>query len=390
MVANQGPNITGVSWSLGSLSLILVAIRLHTRVLVTRRHGWDDFFIAFSLATALVCSSLAQVAVSFGLGKHIDDITDPSDQINALKYTTIAPNFSVVSTTTGKISVVIFLLRLMGQSANIWQRWFLYVLTVVSIAWNIVAIIVIIGFCRPAEKIWKPDTEGSCFSLNVQLVGSTSQAAFNAFADLALALFPVIIFHKLQLPLVKKIGIITILGAGILAAAATLVKCVLLKGVTEHGDLTWTWAPIATWYTVEMYVIIICATIPVLPQCYNVLIHKTYSRSYYTYNNTTDPRSRTAKTISSRGRRQTQIRLNRMPDASLFETVAEEHDRENDPESARYGSQESILDRDQTHIRKTTEVTVIEEATKGEDDDPKYFPRKDPFRGSLPGPGPVV
>lgn len=156
------------------------------------------------------------MAVSYGLGMHTGDIATPEDKVNAAKYTVIAPNFSVVSTTTGKISVAIFLIRLMGQSAKSWQRWFLYILTVVSIAWNVFAIVVIIGFCRPAKKIWLPDTEGSCFSLQLQLIGGTSQAAFNAFADLALAIFPVVIFYRIQLPTFKKVGIVAILGAGVL------------------------------------------------------------------------------------------------------------------------------------------------------------------------------
>lgn len=164
----------------------------------------------------MVCSSLAQVAVSYGLGKHTSDIASPDDKVNAAKYTVIAPNFSVVSTTTGKISVAIFLIRLMGQSARSWQRWFLYILTLVSIAWNVFAIVAIIGFCRPAKKIWLPETEGSCFSLQLQLIGGTSQAAFNAFADLTLAVFPVVIFYRIQLPTFKKIGIVAILGAGVL------------------------------------------------------------------------------------------------------------------------------------------------------------------------------
>lgn len=169
---------------------------------------------------------------------HTGNISNPGHRTQAAKYTVIAPNFSVVSTTTEKISVAIFLLRLMGRSATPWQCWYLYILTAVSIIWNVFAIIAIIGFCRPPKKIWLPETPGSCFSLNSQLVVGTSQAgkqpgpfekreherhaaltlplAFNAFADLSLAVFPVWIFRKVQLARYKKIGIIMILGAGIL------------------------------------------------------------------------------------------------------------------------------------------------------------------------------
>lgn len=189
MVPDKSGSITAASWSLGGLSIILVALRLYIRVWVTRLPGWDDFFAAFALvrpsvyafqahnqATGVVCSALAQVAVHYGLGMHTADITDPYDKVNALKYTVIAPNFSVVSTTAGKISVSIFLLRLLGYSAKLWQRWFLYILNAVSVIWNAFAILVIMGFCRPPQKIWLPETPGSCFPMKVQLVGGISQA----------------------------------------------------------------------------------------------------------------------------------------------------------------------------------------------------------------------
>ena len=195
--------------------MVVVGLRLYTRVAL-RRAGWDDFFIALSLANALVCSSLVQVAISYGLGRHLSDIPDGNRQIQAIKYTVIAPNFSVVSTTTGKMSVTIFLLRLMGQSASAARRWFLYIMMAVSVAWNVLAIVIIIGFCRPPERIWNPKVDGSCFSLNFQLVAGTSQAAFNAFNDLALAVFPAYIFWHVQLAIKMKVAIISVMGAGIL------------------------------------------------------------------------------------------------------------------------------------------------------------------------------
>lgn len=110
-----------------------------------------------------------------------------------------------------------------------------------------------------------------------------------------------------------------------------------------------------------MYVIIICATLPTLPQCYTALMHKRQ-----TYYNTSNYRS------DQSASKQTPIRLRRMPDASLFETAA--GDRE--------GSQENILEPSQMDITKTTEVRVTQERSGigGAADDPQYFPRQNPFR----------
>lgn len=124
----RGVNITAVSWAFGGVALGVVGMRLYTRVVALRRAGWDDFFIALSLVNALICSSFVQVAVHYGLGRHMSDIADPSQQLLAFKYTVIARNFPIVSTTTGKMSVTIFLLRFMGQSGSTARRWLLYVL----------------------------------------------------------------------------------------------------------------------------------------------------------------------------------------------------------------------------------------------------------------------
>ncbi|ODM20729.1 hypothetical protein SI65_03782 [Aspergillus cristatus] len=191
------------------------------RVVLTQNTGWDDVFIVIFLAAAIVCSSLVTVGIHYCLGMHLLEIPDQGDRTIAFKYTIIAPNFSVVSITTGKTSVILFLLRLMGQAATKTKRSFLYVLTIVSIIVNVMCIFVLMGFCIPAEKIWNSSTPGHCMSLMTQLVIGLLQASYNAFTDLALAIFPVFIFSNVQLPVRTKLTIIGVMGAGVLAAAAT-------------------------------------------------------------------------------------------------------------------------------------------------------------------------
>ncbi|GAT19219.1 hypothetical protein RIB2604_00401520 [Aspergillus luchuensis] len=273
------------------------------------------------------------------------DISNGEWKIEAFKYTVIAPNFSMVSTTTGKLSVAVFLLRLMGQTASPAKRWFLYIFSVISIAWNVLAIIAIMGYCRPAEKIWRPEVPGSCFSLKFQLIAGISQASFNAFADLTLALFPVIIFWSVQLPWKMKLGVIAVMGAGILGAHAI------------HQ---------------QMYVIIICATLPTLRQSYNFALHRTrYAGSYY---------KRSHSEAAAAAARQKPIPLaRRQPDQSLFDTFADETGLVNVA-----SNEDSFVSpgrcSDHTIITKTTEIEVHEENKSKRDIENSHFPRANPFR----------
>lgn len=51
MVEDQSASITAASWTLGAVSIIVVGLRLYTRLVLTRLPGWDDFFIGLSLVT---------------------------------------------------------------------------------------------------------------------------------------------------------------------------------------------------------------------------------------------------------------------------------------------------------------------------------------------------
>ncbi|PYI36778.1 hypothetical protein BP00DRAFT_385678 [Aspergillus indologenus CBS 114.80] len=336
MTIDKGTEIEVISWISGSIASLAVVLRLYTRIWLTQKAGWDDGCIIVSLANALVCSSLVQVGIKYGLGKHLTDIADEEARIQAFKYTVIAPNFSVISTTTGKISVVIFLLRLMGQAATPSKRWFLYALTIVSIIWNTLAIVAIIGFCRPAEKIWRPETPGNCFSLGFQLVLGISQAAFNAFADLALAIFPIAVFWHVRLPLKIKLGVLAVMGAGIWVLGRNY--CVVYVSFTIVPlDL----CPLMSNH---MYLIIICATLPTLRQSYTALVHRTR-------------RSTSGYELSGPSLKLKPIPfVRRMPDQSLFETHIDAS-KEQDGTS----SQENILRAEEAHrsyIVKTTEFRL--------------------------------
>ena len=45
---NFGPVFLGVDWAIFSLSTIVVALRLYTRLCITRNFGWDDAAIALT------------------------------------------------------------------------------------------------------------------------------------------------------------------------------------------------------------------------------------------------------------------------------------------------------------------------------------------------------
>lgn len=94
-------------------------------------------------------TTLVSAGVSHGYGLHLEDIKDPFDREKALMYTYVAPSISIVAATFGKVSMVLFLVRLLGHSAKKRHLWFLYSVTFIMIGLNIFAIGVLLGGCSP-------------------------------------------------------------------------------------------------------------------------------------------------------------------------------------------------------------------------------------------------
>lgn len=124
-------------------------------------------------------SGLVTIAVNYGYGLHLADITDPYNREQALKYTYVSPPVAILASTAGKISMVFFLLRLLGHSAGRGYRWFLFSMTGIMISLNVYAIGTIVGQCTPVEKSWKPWVSGKCLSLGWLDIGGRIQASMS-------------------------------------------------------------------------------------------------------------------------------------------------------------------------------------------------------------------
>ncbi|KAK6858358.1 hypothetical protein PG995_006057 [Apiospora arundinis] len=276
-----------VSWTLGAVIIVLCLARVWGRAVVIKQTGWDDFCMVCATVFAIACSALVTVGVGFGLGRHTDAIADPHDKMMAIKYTVMAPPFSVISSAFGKISILIFLLRLMGVVADRWHMRVVWGLCILLVLLDILAIVATIGFCVPAERIWDSTVDGHCMPLRAQVIIGSVQTSYNALMDLILAIFPTLFITKLNINRKMKIGLCLLMGGGIFAAAATIVKVYMMQSIDQHDDLTWSWAPITLWYTAEMDAIIIAGTIPALWPILKMFAKKTGSsgESYGPYKN---------------------------------------------------------------------------------------------------------
>ncbi|OCK85191.1 hypothetical protein K432DRAFT_431768 [Lepidopterella palustris CBS 459.81] len=174
-----------------SLVLVVVTLRIYTRIVIMRWFGSDDVFIAFALI--LICSI-------YGWNRYARDIT-----LN------VVPN-------TGKIYC-----RLAQDSDIAWFRWAIHFSFGYTIATCITFIALTVFLCTPALAYWVllqlPNSK--CLPEDVVILAAGS---INCFADLVVTVLPMPIVARLQMPKQQRVDIIALFSLGFVVTITEIVR----------------------------------------------------------------------------------------------------------------------------------------------------------------------
>lgn len=118
----------------------------------------------------------ATVLVYHGGQRHLYYLT-PDQREYATKVDWISQPFNIMSLSTGKVSVAFLILRLLGPSA-FWRRWFLYVISVLTIVIGALTSIFTFAQCNPARALW----EGPIKNPDAKYWAPSSQLGFSIFS----------------------------------------------------------------------------------------------------------------------------------------------------------------------------------------------------------------
>ena len=118
-------------------------------------------------ACAVVNSVCTTIGIYHGTGRHIFYLND-YQKVQANKFNWISQGFHVMSTNWGKVSVALFLLRIVGRER---RRKLIFgagmvLLTIV----NAVCVYTIYGQCTPTTALWEGQGpgKGTCWNPNIQ------------------------------------------------------------------------------------------------------------------------------------------------------------------------------------------------------------------------------
>ncbi|OBT63173.1 hypothetical protein VE03_07852 [Pseudogymnoascus sp. 23342-1-I1] len=260
------------------MAFVFVALRMISRIFITRHTTWDDYMMVIAWIIALGGSLVILLAAQSGFG--LMDVDLKPEWIPSLKrygyVYSILYNPSLMAT---KTSILLFYLRL-SRTKRLFRLGIYATLGVVNVI-GLALTFVNIFQCRPLNKIFSPsllDPSQRCIPLVTLFLASSPS---NIFTDLAILVLPIPVLTGVHLPRRQKTVLVLTFGLGIFVTIVDVVRIYYLQqalGITTAGSSS----PQVTpglgaspnfvynvsfglmWSIVEVNVGIICGCIPLL------------------------------------------------------------------------------------------------------------------------------
>ncbi|KAJ5097027.1 hypothetical protein N7456_007748, partial [Penicillium angulare] len=273
---DHGPGLLGDIWGLTAVGILIVILRVIAKLRIGK-FGADDLLMVFSLVSkpffssfaymlyfeclSTVGSAMMTVGIKHGFGKTVIDL-DNKGISTIIMFDYLTQTFGLAGGALGRISFIVFINGLLVSKR--WHRIVFWCLIALQVATNGMFIIILFVQCPGhASAIWNHDKNGKCWNTRVQADYGYFQGAFNSATDLYLAVFSTVTFWNLNLKVRVKLGLVILLGLGILAMVAAIIKTVQTRVLASY-DINPTTATVNydRWLYIETYLVIITASIP--------------------------------------------------------------------------------------------------------------------------------
>lgn len=161
-----------------------------------------------------------------------------------------------------KTSIALMLLQL--QRTRGWS-YFLYTIIGVQMLTATFVTVLQTTRCIPMRASWNPTiTDKRCWSENAWKASLTVASVLIIVTDVIFALIPVTFLRHIRRSLRDRVIIGILMGLGLFASAASIVKLVMVQRYDGSGDSAANGLSIALWASIEAQVGIIAASIPCL------------------------------------------------------------------------------------------------------------------------------
>ncbi|KAF1928177.1 uncharacterized protein M421DRAFT_391775 [Didymella exigua CBS 183.55] len=274
---DEGPIILGATLTVTIMALITMATRLFVRISMMRQRslGWDDYMMLSAMVLCIAGQIVIIPQVYYGAGRHIQYI-EPHEFAMGYKFNFITQPIYVVAIALVKISVGFFLLRIAVRA--VYRRIIIGIMTFMAV-YTTGCFFTIILQCTNIAVLWDHTVKATCWSVPTIKILSYLNVSLNIVTDVLFSIvIPIPLLWNVQMNKRQKSSLLCILGLGVFATAAALVKTSFLPSYGRTGDWLWDSRNLTIWTVVECNTGIIAGNLPCLKPLFRVVLGSTYGR----------------------------------------------------------------------------------------------------------------
>ncbi|EPS41142.1 hypothetical protein H072_5011 [Dactylellina haptotyla CBS 200.50] len=244
-----------------ALAVVMVMMRIYTRVFIIRRFGLDDWLIVLALISVAGFTALQFCFLIYGgVGYHIWDIT-PEQLQHCFKFIYFHLIGYTWSITLIKMSILFLYERIIPKTHP--MRKVLIGFMIFQIVYFFACELTFIFQCNPITGAldfnFRIYQNPKCISLKSMLY---SFGIIHIFVDLSLLILPIRVIWELQMPVKRKISTLSLFVIGGVGCICAVMRVVTLAQLLNGFDFTWTIYEPGMWGLLELTIGIICACIP--------------------------------------------------------------------------------------------------------------------------------
>ncbi|KAI0146367.1 hypothetical protein GGR57DRAFT_478958 [Xylariaceae sp. FL1272] len=239
-----------------AVTTVAVALRLWARLGIVKTWGWDDVLVFVSQVAVIVHLSLIAVAAPLGESER-GQLTAEQNKWVSIYQIPISIFYSC-GVLTAKASFAILYLRLFPmKTLRILNK-----ILIVFLTCQLLEEIFVVAFrCVPIAKLWRPEISGHCVDIHPFWY---TGFVFNLVVDLILFIEPIPFTLKLQMPLVKRVGLLFMMSLGLLVTAISAIRLYYIVGFSNGRTVPLVIPTL--WSATEAVALILAACIPSLRQ----------------------------------------------------------------------------------------------------------------------------
>nr|ALM31974.1 decarboxylase_GME4319 [Daldinia eschscholzii IFB-TL01] len=341
---NQGPRIAGAVISTTLAALVVVCARIFVRLRMIRSMGIDDYVMLAAMLLSLIGMGIVIAEVHYGAGRHAAYL-DPEVNRFGLKLNFVSQPIYLWAIPMVKVSVGFFLIRI---SPSIFYKRVLQGVMIFLMAYTFVCFMTLVLQCKNLAILWDNRIQTTCWSQSTLQGLSYANSTVNIVTDLFFAILPIPMLWNVKINARTKASLICVLGLGIFACAAAIVKAAFISNYGKTGDFLWDSANLTIWIAAETNTGIIAACLPCIKPMFKTIFDSTLRYGSSRKKDAYDLRDyahgtnhKGSKYLHSQTRTEVDARRGAVPN-SLADNISEE----------------SILTQKGNGITKTTVVTI--------------------------------